>query len=100
MHHFLFFILFIYKSSFAEIRNFFWFFCCLIYGVRNSKTVTISSVFLKLLENGVEFVVYLRDLELLELDGGRIEGEPHRERELGVHQQCTLRERKFRFSEI
>ena len=33
----------------------------------------------------MEPVVHLGDLELLELDGGRIEGEPRRERELGVH---------------
>ena len=47
----------------------------------------------------MESIVDLRDLELLEVDGGRIEGEPHRERELGVHQQRRLRERKFRFSD-
>ena len=45
-------------------------------------------------QHGVESVVDLGDLELLELDGGQIEGEPHRERELGVHQQRRLREKQ------
>ena len=48
------------------------------------------SAVLELLEHGVEAVVDLWDLELLELDGGRVEGEPHGERELGVHQERRL----------
>ena len=38
----------------------------------------------------MEAVVDLRDLELLELDRGRVEREPHGERELGVHQEGRL----------
>ena len=60
----------------------------------------LTVTYLVLLEHGVESVEHLGDFELLELDGGRIEWEPHRERELGIHQQRRLRERKFRFSEI
>ena len=45
---------------------------------------------LKLLEQKAESIVDLRDLELFELDGGRIEGKPHRERELGVQEQSRL----------
>ena len=53
------------------------------------------SAVLELLEHGVEAVVDLRDLELLELDGGRVEGEPDGERELGVHQERRLQKSKI-----
>ena len=61
--------------------------------------MAVSVSVLELLEHGVEAVVDLWDLELLELDGRGVEGEPHGERELGVHQQRRLQqERKNRFS--
>ena len=43
-------------------------------------------------QHGVESVVDLGDLELLELDGGQIEGEPHRERDALVRLQKLEKE--------
>ena len=60
---------------------------------RPAHTTLLSpffAVLLQFLEHGVEAVVDLRDLELLELDRGRVEREPHGERELGVHQEGRL----------
>ena len=37
-------------------------------------------------------------LELLKLDGGRVQGEPHCEREFGVHQEGSLQENAIRVS--
>ena len=53
-------------------------------------SLPLSVSVLELFEHGVEAVVDLRDLELLQLDGGRVEGEPDGERELGVHQEGRL----------